>query len=220
MSVIRFDATPVIRDSCPHPYPASRGLPQWLKKTPMDLERENWSTVKRCPPFLEAMTAGYIIPLAEDCSFTRGADGRINVKSHNNIVEGHAADQYSESPFSHYPVAKFLNPWGIVTEPGYSTLFIAPINRWEIPFFPLSGVVETDTYYNHINFPAICTLAPGSQCVLPRGTPLIQAIPFRREEWKMEIGEMDNARVQQMRDQLDANPHTYKEQYWLKHQFD
>lgn len=220
MSVIRFHATPANRANSPHPYPASRGVPQWLRRTPMDLEKENWSTVKRCAPFLEAMTAGYIIPLAEDCSIVRDSDGRMHATSEHQIVVGHGANQYAESPFSHQPVAKFINPWLVVTEPGYSTLFIAPINRWEIPFFPLSGVVETDTYYNHINFPAICTMAPGTKFQLPKGTPVIQAIPFRREQWKLEIGDLDATKIQQTREQLDADPHAYKDQYWLKHQFE
>ena len=50
--------------------PAQRGLPQWLRSMPpaayspfLDAEFE---TVKRCPPFVDAMAHGFVIPLPCD----------------------------------------------------------------------------------------------------------------------------------------------------------
>ena len=221
MPVIRFDAAESNKRNCPHPYPAARGVPAWMKKTPMAVAAsEKLMTVKRCPPFLEAMTGGYIIPLAEECTFFRDEQGKVQANSDHNIVEGHGREQYVEAPFSHYPVVKFLNPWVVVTEPGYSTLFIAPLNRWDTPFHPLAGVVETDTYYNHINFPAICTLPPNSRFVMPKGAPVIQVIPFKREQWSSGEGELDIPRIEKFRAEVDADEHAYKVKYWLKHSYE
>ena len=40
-------------------------------------------------------------------------------------------------------VLKFVNPWVVKTPPGYSALFVPPLNRIETPFTFFSGVVET-----------------------------------------------------------------------------
>lgn len=50
---------------------------------------------------------------------------------------------------------KFTNKWLIKTPPGYSCLFIKPMNRLEPRFDIIPGVVDTDTYVNVINFPFI-----------------------------------------------------------------
>src|SRR5687768_12488793 len=82
---------------CPAPYPATRGVPQWLKDMPMDQPlppgsaggspAEQAPTVKQCPPFLEAMTCGYLIPLPGDVAFTRDAAGALHFKSQGKIVD-------------------------------------------------------------------------------------------------------------------------------------
>ena len=48
---------------------------------------------------------------------------------------------------------KFINKWLIKTPPGYSCLFVKPLNHFETRFEIISGVVDTDTYINTINFP-------------------------------------------------------------------
>ena len=50
----------------PSPFPASKGVPDWMKHLSPEAERKDYQTVKRCIPFLDAMTAGYIIPLPFD----------------------------------------------------------------------------------------------------------------------------------------------------------
>src|ERR1700675_2195875 len=60
----------------PPPVPAARGLPSWIKEMPPQafnavLFREH-DTVKRCPPFLDAMTAGFLIPLICDVRVENG----------------------------------------------------------------------------------------------------------------------------------------------------
>ena len=48
-------------------------------------------------------------------------------------------------------------------------------------FEVLSGFVDTDTYVAPVNFPFVATAGDGIH-TLPKGTPLIQVIPFPREE--------------------------------------
>src|SRR5438552_3085754 len=61
----------------PAPYPAGRNIPDWYKDLQIEVKStrsdEIIPTIKRCPPFLEAITCGYIIPLADDVHFSTDA---------------------------------------------------------------------------------------------------------------------------------------------------
>ena len=50
---------------------------------------------------------------------------------------------------------KFHNLWSIEAPEGYSLLFTHPVNRFDLPFTTLSGLVDCDRYRdNWIHFPA------------------------------------------------------------------
>ena len=70
MSVERIEFSLVhgTEDMFPRPYPANKDIPDWYKAMPVEAEAHGakGGTVKNCPPFLEAMTCGYILPLAAD----------------------------------------------------------------------------------------------------------------------------------------------------------
>src|SRR3546814_13149433 len=66
----------VCSSDLPKPQPAKRGLPAWLKTMPLtawaaDFEEEV-KTVKGCPPVIDAMTHGFLLPLACDLHVDRG----------------------------------------------------------------------------------------------------------------------------------------------------
>jgi len=198
----------------PRPYPASRAVPDWLKD--MSMVVGDAPTVKRCAPFLQGVTAGYILPLAADCHFSCDAAGTLSVRADYRVVEAHSPDQYAGTPFANMAVVKFLNPWLVRTPPGYSTLFCPPINRFGMPFAMLTGIVETDTFYCEIHFPGISTLRPNTNFTLRQGTPLMQAIPIKRDTWQSGFDRADESRVAAMQEAIKANPHLYKENYWVK----
>jgi hypothetical protein len=60
----------------PPPVPAALGLPDWFKAMPPQAFNEVNSrvgdTVKRCPPFIDAMTCGFLIPLICDLRIENG----------------------------------------------------------------------------------------------------------------------------------------------------
>ena len=60
----------------PSPMPAAQGLPGWLRAMPAQLVSElaggEDETVKRCPPFVDAMTSGFLIPLICDVTVEDG----------------------------------------------------------------------------------------------------------------------------------------------------
>ena len=49
---------------------------------------------------------------------------------------------------------KIMNYWHMRTPPGWSTLFVSPLNSENEYFEPMSGVVETDKYFEFVNFPS------------------------------------------------------------------
>ena len=115
---------------------------------------------------------------------------------------------------------KFKNEWITVTPPGYSCLFIAPLNRKEDRFELLSGVVDTDTYNNTINFPFL-NKKWNQRTLIKQGEPMVQVIPFKRDDWKMEAG------FRWFQDEHTAVIHRlwtsivdkYKNKFWRKKSF-
>jgi len=205
----------------PAPYPASRNIPDWYKDLQTEFttagpDPEILPTIKRCPPFLEAIAGGYIIPLADDIQFRTDARGNLSYECKNDVVHTHDAGQYKGTPFASKVIVKFINLWIIRTSPGYSTLLVPPMNRFHIPFLMLSGVVETDNWYLEIHFPAIAQLPPNAQYLMKRGTPLMQAIPFRRDQWQSQVGEYEKEAREKAQRELQGNLHVYKDEHWRK----
>lgn len=218
MPRIEFLIYPHLFEQVPRPYPASRAVSDWLKQMPMD--REGVPTLKRCPPFLEAMTAGYIIPCPCDVTFEVSADAKLTWQSPMKVVALHFASQIEGTPFGNQAIIKFVNPWLVRTPPGYATLWVPPLNRFDMPFIPLSGIVETETYYREVHLPMISIMKPGQTHVMRRGSPLAQVIPIKREAWTSESRPLDAAE-RAREDQLFENvPHAYKEAKWRKLEYD
>lgn len=91
----------------------------------------------------------------------------------------------SGNPREPRPPCKFHNYWSIRTPPGWSCLFLPPLNRPNPVFECLAGVVDTDDYPALIHFPFFAT-APDGVYPIPAGTPLVQVIPFRRDDAAVE----------------------------------
>jgi hypothetical protein len=169
------------------PVPAKSVLPDWFRKLPPVAKahanvQSDGLTIKRCMPFLDALTTGWIIPLAATVRL-EVKDGGSTVDAgwdiDREMVSNHATHQVEGHPQLPRPPCKFHNYWTIVTPPGWSCLFVPPLNRPNGLFEIVAGVVDTDTYRSRINFPFFVTAGDG-QYTLERGTPIVQVIPFKR----------------------------------------
>ena len=209
-------------DYVPAPTAAAQHVPEWLKQMPPDVQTRKGegfgtnSTLKRCMPFVDAMTAGYVIPIAGDVQFYMADATNLDIVSPEHLVEWQNDQVFPGAPFGQRIIVKFMNRWVVRTPPGYSTLFLPLLNQVRMPFQILAGLVETDTYYNQVHFPAICLMRPGEAFQLKRGTPIVQAIPIARETFKSTLGEVDAAQVAATKDGLKANEHLYRETNWEK----
>ena len=190
---ITFCATErIMADIWPNPRPASRFIPDEYKKLKR-FKDDNMHdpTVKTCVPFLDSLTMGYIIPFDQDYLVdpVENDFSVIPANREQNDFGFHNRAQLPEEwkKTTGENAGKFINKWLIKTPPGYSCLFIKPMNRLEPRFDIIPGVVDTDKYINVINFPFILN-KKDKQFLIKKGEPMVQVIPFKRESWKMWSG--------------------------------
>jgi len=199
--MITFYINESLRGVFPEPVKSGKCIPEYYRK--LNVQSSNnpqSSTAKRCVPFMEAITAGYTIPLWSDL-FVVAKDGEIELTFPDNLpmnqsLGHHGYNQLEDHPASHLSygkdLMKFINPWIIETPPGVSCLFTTPMNHFETRFKLVDGIVDTDTYYNQINFPFIWTGDDG-EFFLEKGTPLVQVFPFVRYDFnKYQVKPMNN----------------------------
>jgi len=174
----------------PEPVPAYKNIPEWWKRLSSTYDQKDQFgskafTAKKCFPLFDAMSYGYIIPLQADLHVLTNGDRSI-IKTTDapglKVSEFHAIEQVGGKNAPGYPARpiKFINHWCIRTAPGWSTLFVPPMNRTDAPFTCLAGLVDTDKYCKEVNFPAVWHAANFDD-KLPAGTPLVVAIPVRRD---------------------------------------
>jgi len=209
-------------DDVAPPTPAAQHIPEWLKQMPAEVHvsqlnlPKSSGSVKKCMPFVDAMTCGYTIPITADVTFYMPDEQHLDIVDPETLVTWQSNDQYPGAPFHQKMVLKFRNPWVVQTPPGYSTLFVPMLNQLTLPFQVLAGLVETDTYYNEVYFPAICMMRPGQMFELKRGTPIVQAIPIKREPWASFVADTDSERLKQTKSGMKTNEHLYRDEMWEK----
>lgn len=235
---IQFKCYEGLRGVIPEPVPAKRTTPDWLKRMPLTvfdpIKEIDDKTVKNCPPFIDAMTAGFVMPLACDVRFGGGrfdwdwpefpaGDPAARSMPVPSPLRTHNPAQVVDSPFfgDGRLLIKFINFWTIEVPAGYSLLFTHPFNRPDLPFRTLTGLVDCDRYADQfIHFPAAWT-DDGFSGVLPKGTPVAQVIPVLREslDIDMDIGLLDGDKLSRVRDlqaAMSGANSVYKETFRVK----
>ena len=201
--IIEFNSP--LKGYIPEPKPSLHFIPDAYKKMPGVIE-QNVKTVKKCIPFLDAFTSGYIIPFQTDIEYTFNEksneyDFHINRQVPYEFckyltVSAHEPLQISKDLRSPKrtidEVFKFNNSWTIKTPPGYSCLFITPFNH-SLPFELITGIVDTDSYELPVNFPFYWTGNLTESFTLKQGTPWVMVFPFQREEWQMKINTISDS---------------------------
>jgi hypothetical protein len=186
---IEFLCRPEDHGILPSPVPAKEVMPGWFKRLPA-IDKAHLTptssglTVKRCMPFIDALTTGWILPLAAAVRLEIVDNGQT-VNSgwdfDRVMVSNHASHQVAGHPMQPRPPCKFHNYWTIRTPPGWSCLFVPPLNRPNPVFEVVAGIVDTDSYTSLIHFPFFAIGADGVHA-LEKGTPLVQVIPFKRAD--------------------------------------
>lgn len=191
-------------DFAPEPSPAARSIPSWYKSQPGNRGDEEMipgagvaaSTIKRCMPIFDAMTAGYIIgapcDIHLDATDPEELKWQIPASLYSlkaDLFATHAPEQYENYPIDpatyHKKIFRILPTWSIETEQGYSTLFTNPYHSDSSPLWAFTGIIDTDTFISegHVSF----LVKSGFKGTIKQGTPLYQIIPFKREDWSSEV---------------------------------
>lgn len=180
---IKFYIDPILADLKEiHPEPTVIHTPEWFKKVSKHTIYNK--TIKGCMPFLDAITAGYVLKLSEDIHISFNVDSRdkkgekdtyflsgtaeaqhfvhqnqLNInaghpQTHDNLQLGEK-NNFINNKNKNLPFLKILNPFIIKTPPGYSCLFIPPLMNENDYFHALPGIVDTDKFDLPINFPIV-----------------------------------------------------------------
>jgi hypothetical protein len=206
------------------PKPAVNVIPQWYKDLPLDKVKVGTdgllnSKLKKCTPFLDAMTAGYMVTLSDDV-FVEYVNGtpKVTWRGTRTIVSPHTVEQTQGFPIpaGYVPIAlKWQNEFSYELPKGYSFWCTHPANRLDLPFLTLTGLVDVDSYNLAVQFPFF--LKEGFEGIIEAGTPLAQLIPIKRENWEIKRAPLDEdlaySRYEAFRKKINRS---YKSQYWSK----
>jgi hypothetical protein len=191
---------PALLGLLPPPVPADGILPDWLRamapRVHSPLHGRDIRTVKQCPPFIDAMRRGFMVLLPCDLQVRQGRFSwdwplpPLTVENHPRApLSFHPGVQLQGIPGhdGRSAAIKFNSFWTIETEPGWSIFAMHPVNRMDLPFQTLSGLVDSDRFNDAgINFPALWR-DPDFEGTLARGTPVAQCLVLPREPLELSI---------------------------------
>lgn len=176
---------------------AKSNIPQWYKdinginekNIVFDESNNAQLNVKSCIPFFDSFASGYMINLWCDLYFEQMEDGShfirwgsttpdpVGFRDHNrNIIP----TPWGCTPYQY--VWKVPYHFGLPS--GYSAFVTHPLNRPDLPFVGMSGIIDADPVISTGHYPFF--IKESFNGVLPAGTPILQIIPFKRESWKIE----------------------------------
>ncbi len=211
--------------------PARNHIPDWYKKIPRWKNNKIFEfgkgfniTVKQCMPFLDSLTSGYMIVLPNDLYVEEDNHGSPfitwNKTDFPPEVRGEVAD-LNLVPEGHFPL-EFTWKTGVANAVplGYSMLFTHPLNRHDLPFTTLSGIVDGGMILGGTgNIPFY--VKKNFKGLIPMGTPIIQIIPFRQENWisKIKIGLFKKGQLNFDRSGSVISG-WYKKTFWTRKKYD
>mgnify|MGYP006267068755 CR=1 FL=1 len=187
----------------PKPIPASKAVPDWYKAQPaapneaeMTAKGLMASTIKRCMPIFDYITAGYIIPIPCDIYIDATNPEKLEwsvpmpMKTFaNDMISSHSYEQYSHYPIDtdkyHKQLFRIMPFWAVKTDPGYSSIFFHPSHKDPVPFVSFGGIIDTDNFITDGHLSML--IEKNFKGIIKQGTPFVQVIPFKREDWEMQI---------------------------------
>jgi hypothetical protein len=181
------------------PKPASEYIPEWYKKAKSytdlsgkkapTLDGTPHATIKRCMPLWDLMTAGYIIETPYDIYVRQTSEGPYFQWGEMTAIAFQTHEQFQNHPYSrdiNYAV-RIIHPWSIKTPKGWSVLICEPQHHEPTPIITANGIVDTDTFSLPFNM-FLKLRDPNFEGMIPAGTPFVQVIPFKRENWTSKLG--------------------------------
>ena len=226
---IRFIPSPDLLNSGDElipPVPARSLIPDWYRESEVTFEmapgEKPSSGLKTCVPFLDTFLSGYYILLQNDVLVDNSSGhtvitwrGSVPIIRERSMQQGRLIPR----PAGHEPNHLAWNGvWGVRLPKGFSATFCHPLNRAELPFTTLAGVIDADNAHAWGNLPFF--VRSGFSGVIPKGTPIVQVLPFRRDSWSSTVapGVTDTA-VRQARKYRSVTRGFSRDHHWVKKLF-
>lgn len=187
-------------------------------------------SAKACPAISDALVHGYVLYSGIDLYFDTTSD---EVKAQRPLDvpmtdEGQyllyrndpwQTNDILYTPEGFHPQTFKLDPmYGIRTESGYSVLITSIFYRDDLPWRFMDAIVDTDRFvaYDHISF----WIKKDFKGVVKQGTPMFQVIPFKREDFQMEIIPMDEFNHSHQANGVSSKfTQGYKKHFWQRKSF-
>ena len=193
------------------PQESKRYIPSWYKKLskfyksnsinklhPVNDRGTDGSaaSTKLCMPFFDALTSGYMYTLDYDLHVSQDKNGfpTLSWEGSNMIVDKRLMIDVPV-PTQHHPMHYgWKVNWYSETTKGYYLLITHPLNRHDLPFTTMSGIIDADLWHTPV-FTSFF-LKRNFIGIIPKGTPIFQMIPIKREDWSLEI-DYSNKNIEQ-----------------------
>ena len=181
------------------PIPSIKKIPKWfsssnkyetdeLGEVLLKYDGGRLPSFKACPALLDIFNLGYFLLTPCDLKFYIK-----NNQPFIDVPEGFQDFCGERPPMKNFPSPNenydkhfhWFPGWGIELPKGYSAIYTHPFNRFDLPFTTISGIIDNDK----MNFSGLMPffLQKKFEGTIPAGTPYVQIIPFKREDWEKEI---------------------------------
>jgi hypothetical protein len=210
--------------------PAKNYVPEWYGKTKQFLGDKTKPALRNCVPFLDSFLTGYMVVTFCDLIVDQTVHGPIIRWPGQTVdVPDFWEPLQARGPEISYPMPSpngyhekhfvWNNPHLIKTPKDYSILITQPLNQYDLPFFTLSGVIDTDKdLLSSGRIPFF--VKKGFEGVVPKGTPIYQVIPIKRDSWEtvenMSLREDNRRRMWQVGSVING---WYKKNLWSKKEY-
>mgnify|MGYP007089738345 CR=1 FL=1 len=179
----------------------SKSLPAWYRKSDRFFKNPQtgdflvgedggkFPTYKACPALLDVMTSGYTLNTPCDVEIFINDNGLPDCKIMDRLYFDFCTTRPPmndfQVPYGYNEYHFAWNPdWGVKLPKGYSAMFLSPINRFELPFHTVGGIIDNDEVDLMGQIPFF--IQKDFVGIIPAGTPYIQIFPFKREDWESE----------------------------------
>jgi hypothetical protein len=204
------------------PKPAKAYIPKWYKDVPkFEDHTMTRTTIKGCMPFLDSLTSGYIQETWCDL-YVESTDDSVtwNFPDDITLVEDRKGKNRYAVPdeFLNFEL-NWQQPWIPQLPKGYSMIYTHPFNRQDLPFLSVSAIIDNDNFYmeNQANHPFF--IKRGFTGIIPKGTPMYQMIPIKRDRWTSETQEFDKELFYRFRSVRQFFNSGYRNMYWQKKEY-
>jgi hypothetical protein len=214
------------------PKPAKNYIPDWYKKINFANKnnivlKDNFipenKTVKNCMPFLDSLTHGYIQETWTDIYIESISEKEIKYFWSDGPEIMSSREKSDLTIGKEFYNFEFIwrSYWSTKLPKGYSALFTHPLNRVDLPFFTMSGIIDCDSFYHSTVSNMPFYIKKGFTGIIPAGTPMYQIIPIKRENWKKNETFYEDMEKKFLNHTVDKRfINSYRSIFWKKKKFE